>query len=357
MSRALQESIKGRMTSFPDPWVGCVIVKHGEVIATGHHQGGDRPHAEKQALAEAGEEAKGSTVYVTVEPCVREGDGSCAEALIASGVRKVVIGIPDPDPKVRGTGIARLRQAGIEVETGLSEQEIKTSLTPYLHHRETGLPFCVLKAAISMDGKIAAKNGSSLWITGEQARRDIHKIRARSQAILIGTRTAAEDKPALTVRHVSYEGMIPPLRVVLDAVGKIPPEGPLFDVSLAPTLVVTTDLADPEAIRKWEDKGCETVFMPYDPESKNIDLKALLKYLGERGVFQVLVEGGATLFTNLINKRLVNRLILYMGGCLLGAEGVSLFSDLKLERIDDAIRMHLVDLTRFGKDVRLDYVF
>ena len=356
MSEALNEGLKGRYIAPPNPWVGCVIVKHGQVIARGHTQSFGKPHAEVMALKAAGEEAKGATAYVTLEPCPNFGNTPpCTEALIDAGIEKVVIGILDPDPSVRGKGVAKLQQAGIEVEVGTRSEEVRASLLPYCHHRETGLPFCILKAAISMDGKIAARDGSSIWITGKKAREDVHLMRARSQAILVGTTTVLEDSPKLTVRDVDIEEFNPPLRIFLDARGRIRPKGVLFDTKIAPTMVVTSNQVSETRKQEWIDCGCEVVIMPMNENQSGLNLKKLLEFLGKRGILQLLVEGGSKIFTSLIEDKLVNRLTLYMGSCLLGAEGVSLFSKLRLENIDDAIRMHLKDFTRFGKDIRLDY--
>ena len=356
MTKAHNIAAQSRIVAPPNPWVGCVLVKHGEIIAEGCTQSYGGDHAEVQALKQAGEEAKGATAYVTLEPCPVQGrTPPCTDALIKAGVLKVVVGILDPDPRVNGKGIARLQEAGIEVEVGILREEIYASLKPYLHHRETGLPFCILKAAISMDGKIAAKNGTSIWITGKKAREDVHQIRAESQAILVGTNTVLEDNPRLTVRHVNYEGSRPPLRVLIDAKGKIKPKGDLFDTSLAPTLILTTEKVDPKRVEEWKQHGCEVEVISQNREGNGIDLKEVLILLGKRGILQLLVEGGSRIFSSLIKEELVNKLVLYMGACLLGAEGVSLFSRLNLESIDDAIRMHLSHMTRLGTDVRLDY--
>lgn len=356
MDQALQESLKARYIAPPNPWVGCVIVKHGTIIARGHTQPHGKEHAEVMALKAAQEEAEGSTVYVTLEPCAHFGNTPpCCEALIKAGVSKVVIGILDPDQNVRGKGVAKLQNAGIEVEVGTLSEEVRASILPYCHQRETGYPFCILKAAVSMDGKIAARDGSSFWITGKKAREDVHLLRAQSQAILVGTQTVIEDTPKLTVRDVELKEFQQPLRILLDAKGRILPKGALFDTQLAPTMVVTTEQASKERQKQWEEKGCEVVTMPLDARNRGIDLKALLKFLGQRGILQIMVEGGSKVFSSLIEDKLINKIVLYMGSCLLGAEGVSLFSKLKLGNMDEAIRLHLKEFTSLGKDLRLDY--
>lgn len=356
MTRALVLSQKSRYIAPPNPWVGCVLVKHGEIIAEGWTQEFGKDHAEIAALKAAQESAKDSTLYVTLEPCCIQGKTPpCTEAIIQAGVQKVVVGILDPDHRVSGRGVEALKKAGIEVEVGLLKEEIEESLKAYIHHRKTGLPFCILKAAISLDGKIAAKNGTSIWITGKQAREDVHRIRAESQAILVGTNTASEDMPTLTVRDISVDLPRQPLRVVIDAKGRLEPIGPLFDVSLAPTLIMTTEEAPQERIDQWKAKGCEVQKVPHNKACTGVDLKAVLTLLGQRGILQLLIEGGSCIYSSLIKEQLVDQIVLYMGACLLGAEGVSLFSRLNLESIDEAIRMHLHQMTRFGKDVRLDY--
>lgn len=358
MSQAIKLGEKSRIISPPNPWVGCVIVKEGKIIARGSTEAFGGCHAEVQALKEAGENAKGSTVYVTLEPCPNYGKTPpCTEALIRARVKKVVIAVIDPDPKVRGQGIQKLREADIEVEVGLLKEKAKKSLLPYLYHRETGMSFCILKAAISIDGKIAAKDGTSLWITDEKARRDVHQIRAESQAVLVGTNTVLEDSPSLTVRYVQPPGLRPPLRVILDISGKIKAEGPLFNIHLAPTLIVTSEKCSQSKIEEWKNFGCEVKSLPLNESRDGIDLRALLFYLGERGILQLLIEGGSRLFSSVLKENLAQRFLVYVGGCLLGGEGLSLFSQLNVETIEDALRMDLIQMKRLGKDVRLDYSY
>lgn len=358
MNEAYEESLKGRFLSPPNPWVGCVIVKHGEIIAKGHHKGPGTPHAEVMAIDDAKEATQGATAYITLEPCPNsEKAPSCIDALVDAGIKKVVIGVLDPNPNVRGKGIAKLQQAGIEVEVGVLEEKVKASMLPYCHYQETGRPFCILKAAISMDGKIAAKDGSSIWITGKAARDDLHQMRAQSQAILIGTKTALVDQPHLTVRNFEVNTFNPPLRVVIDAKGKLEANGPLFDTSIASTLIVTSKDSSLERRKEWENAGCEVLEIPYNTKMTGLDLGKLFDVLGKRGVLQLLAEGGSKLFSSLIEEKLVDRLVLYMGSCLLGAEGISLFSKLRLENIDDAIHLHLKNFTPLGRDIRLDYTF
>ena len=341
MRLALQLGEQGRITAPPNPWVGCVVVKEGEILGEGYHLAPGHPHAESVALKKAGLLARGATAYVTLEPCAHHGrTPPCVEALIKAGVKRVVIPFLDPDPQVAGSGVKALEKAGLDVEIGVAADEAARSLEPYLHHRRTKTPFCVLKSAMSLDGRTAAADGTSKWITSEEARDDVQRLRAHSQAILIGSGTALADHPRLTVR--SIDGATPPLRVVLDSEGKVPPEGPLFDPTLAPTLVFTTK-------KTWEKEGVEVI------EAPKVTLEGVLEELGRRNVIQLLVEGGPHLHTAFIKEGRAHRLALYIGDCVLGEEGLPLLPGLEVSTIEAAPRYALDGVLRFGNSVRLDY--
>src|SRR5215211_5822293 len=242
MARAVALAAGVRRRTAPNPWVGAVVARDGVVVGEGATEPPGGPHAEVVALRAAREAARGATVYVTLEPCVHHGrTPPCGDALIAAGVARVVVAAEDPDPRVAGEGIARLRAAGIDVTRGPRADAVVRQLAPYLHHRRTGRAFCLLKTATSVDGRTAAADGSSQWITGPIARADAHGLRADSQAIVVGAGTALADRPALTVRDIDPPVRVPPARVLLDARGRVPAAGPLFDTALAPTLVLTTD--------------------------------------------------------------------------------------------------------------------
>jgi diaminohydroxyphosphoribosylaminopyrimidine deaminase/5-amino-6-(5-phosphoribosylamino)uracil reductase len=327
MECAADAGERARYHAPPNPWVGCVIVKNDKIVGEGFTQPPGQHHAEITALQKAGEEAKGSTVYVTLEPCAHFGrTPPCSQALIRAGVAKVCVALQDPDPKVAGKGISELRHAGIVVEVGLAAERVKKSLAPYLHHRTTGLPWCVAKAAISIDGRMTAVDGSSKWITCEHARKDVHELRAQSQAIIIGAETALKDRPQLTVRDFHAEGMRQPLRIILDSQGRVPREGPLFDPDLAETLVIT---------------GKQP-------------LKQILSDLGRRGILQVLIEGGPKVLTSFWKENLINQLVVYMGPRLLGSSGKALF-DLEIPNIELSPRLELLDSKILGSSVRTSY--
>src|SRR5688572_28606504 len=227
MARAIEIAELGRVTAPPNPWVGCVLARDGEVIAEGFHVRPGEPHAEVVALRSAGTRARGATAYVTLEPCSHRGrTGPCADALIQAGVTRVVVALEDPDERVSGRGLDTLRAAGVEVTVGIGAADAATSLAPYLHHRRTGRAYCLAKVAMTLDGRIAAADGTSRWITGEAARHDTHELRAASQAIVVGSGTALADDPALTVRGVAVTGPSP-LRALLDGRGRLPATGAL----------------------------------------------------------------------------------------------------------------------------------
>jgi len=316
MAEALALGQNVRAETSPNPWVGAVVVPAGDAPAA---EGATRPaggaHAEAVALELAGLSAQGSTVYVTLEPCSHHGrTPPCADALIASGVRRVVVGVLDPDPKVSGRGVERLRAAGIQVEVGVGADQVAASLAPYLAHRRRGRPWVVLKLAATLDGRIAAPDGSSRWITGPEARLDAHQLRAESDAILVGAGTVRADDPLLTVRHVAGRD---PLRVVLGH----PPEG----ARVRPDLV-------------------------HDGE-----LEPLLDDLGSRGILQLLVEGGSRVAASFHRAGLVDQYVLYLAPALLGGDdGLALFSGPGAATMADVWRGRITEIRRIGPDVRID---
>jgi diaminohydroxyphosphoribosylaminopyrimidine deaminase/5-amino-6-(5-phosphoribosylamino)uracil reductase len=353
MLQAMSLAECARFHAPPNPWVGCVIVKDGQIIGQGYTQPPGQAHAEVCALQQAQEKAKGATLYVTLEPCAHTGKTPpCTEALIRAGIREVYVGIQDPDSRVRGRGSTLLAQAGIKVFQGICEQEIQKALAPYLYQRQTNLPYTVLKAAISLDGRTAAADHTSQWITCSVARQDAHLQRASSQAILIGAGTAIKDFPKLTVRHPTYTLLNQPLRVLLDAKGQVPAQGPLFDQQLAPTLIFTTSQCSEERRHEWLSTGAEVVTV--SESHTGVDLQEVWQLLGRRSILQVLVEGGATLHTSLLETSLVNRLMIYIAPLLLGSSGSPLYQK-KIATLHEAQRLSLLEVQRIGECIRIDY--
>ena len=319
MGHAIAAAASVRATTSPNPWVGCVLVAADGRAFTGATQPPGGPHAEAAALAaatEAGAATSGATVYVTLEPCSHHGrTPPCADALVAAGVARVVVAIADPDAAVSGSGIERLRAAGIQVDVGVRSDEVEELLAPYLVHRRTGRPFVVLKLAASLDGRTAAPDGSSRWITGPDARRDVHRLRAESDAVLVGAGTVRADDPELTARDGDWPGGDPERLVLGHA-----PEG----AKVHPCLELGGDLGE------------------------------ILDDLGRRDVVQLLVEGGATVAHDFHRAGLVDRYGIYLAPALFGGDdGRPLFAGPGQPTIDDLWRGRLVSVDRIGDDVRL----
>lgn len=358
MERALSLAINGRITAPPNPWVGCVIVNEHGIVGEGFHKAAGEPHAEINALRQAKGKTKGATVYVTLEPCSHFGrTPPCSKALIDAEVSHIIIGIQDPDPKVQGKGMEMLRAAGIHVTHGILADKISLALAPYLHHRRTGLSYCLAKGAVSIDGRIAAADGTSQWITSSEARLDSHYLRAESQAILVGAGTACVDRPRLTIRDIPIVNSTPPLRVVLDAKGRLSPPNPLLDISLAPTVIMTTESCPDEVQQMWKKHGAEVAIVPKSSTHVGVDLHAALKILGDRGILQVLVEGGGTLLGAFFEAKLIQRLVLYVGPRILGDAGTPLFHNKAITTLSEAPELQFLESKVCGNSVRMDYTF
>jgi diaminohydroxyphosphoribosylaminopyrimidine deaminase/5-amino-6-(5-phosphoribosylamino)uracil reductase len=357
MARAVALAGIGRRDTPPWPSVGAVVVRDGEIVgegATGPFPTG--PHAEVAALRAAGTRADGATVYVTLEPCDHHGNTPpCTGALVEAGVARVVVALEDPDERVSGRGVEHLRTAGIDVVTGVGAPAASESLGAYLHHRRTGRPLVVAKTAQSLDARVAAADGSSRWITSEAARADAHELRADSQAIVVGAGTALADRPALTVRDAAQPPARPPLRVLLDARGRVPAEGALFDTSLAPTLVVTTAATPHEMVDAWIHAGAKVETVAPAANGDGVDLEATLALLGAEGVLQALVEGGPTLVAAFLAGGHVQRLVTYIAPVLLGTDARAAFELAGPRTLADAPRYLLAAARAVGPDVRLDY--
>jgi diaminohydroxyphosphoribosylaminopyrimidine deaminase/5-amino-6-(5-phosphoribosylamino)uracil reductase len=352
MKWALSLGEKGRLSAPPNPWVGCVIVKAGEIVGEGYHVRPGQPHAEKVALEQAGARARDATLYVTLEPCCHENKRTppCHEAILKAGIKRVFIAIQDSDPHVNGKGISALKENGVHVEVGLCAQEAKNSLAPYLFQRQHKRPYVVLKAAVSLDGKVALKDGSSKWLTGEEARKDAHLLRAESGAILVGTRTALLDKPLLTVRSLKVDKQ--PLRVILDASGKLSGDFPFLNTAEGPTLIVTTSQCPPHVLEEWRKKNVEFEIQT----GPTIDLESLLHTLYQRAIVQLLVEGGPQTQHNFLEQNLANKMVLYKAPCLLGNDALPFLPIENPQSMDQIKRFQLESVQRFEQDIRLNFL-
>lgn len=345
MARALRLAERGAYTTRPNPMVGCVLARDGEVVGEGWHQRKGGPHAEVFALRAAGERARGATAYVTLEPCAHHGSTPpCADALIAAGVARVVAAMRDPFPQVDGAGFARLRAAGIVVEYGLLEAQARELNRGFLARIERGRPWLRVKLAMSLDGRTALANGESKWITSEAARADVQRWRARSGALLTGARTVLADDPQLTVRLPDTE-VVPPLRVVLDP-GLVSLGRSRVREGDAPTLYVhAPDACIPQ------DMAVAHVAAPV--RGARLDLAAVLRLLAERGINEVQVEAGPTLAGAFLQAGLVDELLLYVAPVLLGAKARPLLDGLAIDTMAQRLRMSLLDSRQVGEDLRL----
>lgn len=347
MARALRLAARGLATTTPNPRVGCVIVRAGEVIAEGWHRKAGEPHAEALALQMAGPGAQGATVYVSLEPCSHHGrTPPCADALIAAGVARVVAAMEDPNPRVAGEGIRRLRAAGIAVDVGLLEEEARELNVGFVSRMTRGRPWIRVKIAASLDGKTALANGVSQWITGASARRDGHRWRARSCAVMTGIGTLKDDDPRLTVRDVPAERQ--PLRVVVDSRLRIGLDARILEGG---GVVVATATNDPAKARALEGAGAEVWVLP-DANGK-VELAALARQLGHRGMNEVLVEAGINLHSALLAADVVDELVVYLAPHLLGDAGRGMIRLPGIERMDERVELEVRDSRSFGPDLRL----
>lgn len=345
MRRAIASALQGRPS--PNPRVGAAIVVDEELVALGFHRKAGEKHAEIDAIDKAGSRARGSTLYVTLEPCNHHGrTGPCTEAIVEAGIRKVIIGCRDPAPHAAG-GVDRLTKAGIVVEVGLLQEEATALVADFAKHFRTGLPFVTLKAAITLDGKMATRTGDSKWITGEEARTEAHRLRDQSDAILVGVGTVLADDPRLTVRHIEGRD---PIRVVLDADLRTPPEALMVtQTSRAPTWIFhASDLAEARrAPLQWP--GVELI--PVDRSPRGITLYDVLRILGERDIVRLLVEGGAQVHGSFLDMALADRAALFVAPRLVGdARAISFGSGMGVESIDETVRLVRTKITPFGTD-------
>ena len=317
MALAVDVARTARVAARPNPWVGAIVIDaDGAVIAEGATEPVGGRHAEVVALEAAGDRARGGTLAVTLEPCSHHGrTPPCAEAVIAAGISRVLIGVEDPDPRVSGQGIAQLREAGVEVASGVAAEIVAEQLAPYLHQRRTGRPYVIAKMAATLDGRTAAPDGTSNWISGQEARREVHRLRAESDAVLVGAGTVRADNPRLTVRDAVGPD---PLRIVLGTASD--------DAEIRPCL-------------EWTDT----------PE-------ALLDHLGAEGHLQLLVEGGAETIATLLERDLVDRLVVYLAPSIHGgSSGHHLVGGVGATTIAELRRGRFIDVRRVGEDIRVEF--
>jgi diaminohydroxyphosphoribosylaminopyrimidine deaminase / 5-amino-6-(5-phosphoribosylamino)uracil reductase len=347
MARALELAERGLYTTTPNPRVGCVIVSANKIVGEGWHVRAGEPHAEVHALAMAGKTARGATAYVTLEPCSHYGrTPPCAEALVEAGVRRVVVAMEDPNPLVAGKGLERLRASGIEVLSGVQEAEARELNIGFVSRMTRGRPWLRLKAAATLDGKTALNNGVSQWITGDDARRDGHRWRARSCAVLTGIGTLRDDDPQLTVRAISTERQ--PLRIVVDARLETPLNARVLDGG---QVLIAGAIDDPERIAALKRRGAEVLILPNS--GGKVDLPALMTELGRRGINELMAESGFKLNGSLLREGCVDELILYLAPALVGDDAGGLFNLPTLTSLADKRQLVFCDVRLIGRDLRI----
>jgi diaminohydroxyphosphoribosylaminopyrimidine deaminase/5-amino-6-(5-phosphoribosylamino)uracil reductase len=349
MARALRLTRHGRETATPNPNVGCVIVKRGRVIGEGWHEKAGTAHAEAHALGKCTESPEGATVYVTLEPCAHHGrTPPCADALVNARVARAVVALEDPNPQVAGKGFARLREAGVAVDVGLMAEQARAVHRGFLSRMQRGRPWVTVKLGASLDARTALPNGASRWITSAEARRDVHALGARSCAVLTGIGTVKLDDPALTVRDVPCHRQ--PLRVVLDHRLEVADDAAILQGGS--TLLLCTE-GNAARVTSLTARGVEVASVPVDAANGKADLPALMHFLGERGINELLVETGAKLNGSLLRAGVVDEIVLYVAPSILGDSAAGLFAIGELADLRDKIELKFVDVRSVGPDLRI----
>jgi diaminohydroxyphosphoribosylaminopyrimidine deaminase/5-amino-6-(5-phosphoribosylamino)uracil reductase len=351
MKRALDLARRGLGKTSPNPMVGAVIVKDGRIIGEGYHRRFGGKHAEVDAIERATEDVSGSTMYVTLEPCCHHGQTPpCTDAILASKIKTVVIGMLDPDTRVSGRSVEMLRKNGINCTVGIMEKECRALNEVYIKHRSTGLPFITIKYAQTLDGRIASSTGHSRWISSPPSHKLAHKMRSLHDAVLVGIGTVIRDNPQLTVRLVKG---ISPHRVILDSKLRIPPEAVvLTEQDIAAATIATTPSAPTARLKVFQKMGIEVLVIPPDGQG-DVDLRQLLKVLGERNITSILVEGGAETITSFIRLSLADRLVVFTAPRIMG-RGVEAVGELDVTEVERAIKLTFERIYRSGDDIVIE---
>jgi diaminohydroxyphosphoribosylaminopyrimidine deaminase/5-amino-6-(5-phosphoribosylamino)uracil reductase len=353
LSKALKLAAKGMGMVNPNPMVGALVVKAGKIVGSGYHECYGGKHAEVIALEMAGGEAKGADLYVTLEPCSHKGKtGPCADRIISAGIRRVIIPGVDPNPKVRGKGIKRLREKGVEVISGFCAGDARSLNEPFFHFMEKGIPYVSLKMAISVDGFLADQDGRSKWITSSISRRHAHRIRARHDAILVGTHTLLLDNPSLNVRlRGNYRQ---PRKVVIDPRCEVTREMKVFNEGREDVVIFRTNVGE-NAVRRGDTLSMEHPVEAIEVKDESIPVKFILDTLGKRGITSVLVEGGAGTFARFIESGFVNKLFIFVGGTFLG-KGLSPLGQVEGLSLEKPLPLTVKRVKKIGDDLLMEAV-
>jgi len=354
MAMALRLAERGMNTTRPNPRVGCVLVKDGEIVGEGWHERAGEPHAEIHALNQAGDKAKGAVAYVSLEPCCHQGrTGPCSQALIQAGVRRVVAAMLDPNPKVAGQGLAQLHQAGVETLHGLLQAQAEELNTGFIFRMRHGRPRITCKLAVSLDGHTAMANGESQWITSEPARLDVHMLRARSCAILTGVGTILSDDPSLTVRLPDWDPEFQPLRVIMDSQLQTPPNARCLALP-GRTLILTLG-AGSDKQRVLERAGAEIVALPADAQGR-VDLSTAMSHLGRLEINELMVEAGAALNGALLESGLMDQCVIYVAPHFMGSQTRPMLETPALGTMADRVQLDIKEWRAVGRDWRITAV-
>jgi diaminohydroxyphosphoribosylaminopyrimidine deaminase/5-amino-6-(5-phosphoribosylamino)uracil reductase len=355
MREALALARRGAGTASPNPMVGAVVVSSDRVVGRGYHVRPGTPHAEVLALNEAGAAARGATLYVSLEPCAHWGRmPPCTDAIVAAGIRRVVIAIEDPDAQVRGRGCRRLAEAGVETSVGVGADGARLLNEAYVKHRTTGLPFVTAKWAMSLDGRIATRAGDARWISGAASRALVHELRAVSDAVLVGIGTVLRDDPQLTARGLPavHRNDHQPVRIVLDSMLRIPPTARVLERDGTPVVVATTSRSPAEARRTLDARGAETIIA--DGPGGRVDLPALLVELGRRGITSLLIEGGETVHGAAFDAGLVDKVLVFVAPIILGGPAPGPVGGAGVERIAQAWHLAQVSTRQVDHDLVIE---
>lgn len=352
MRRALELAKLGIGAVNPNPLVGAVIVKDGRIIGEGYHKAYGGPHAEVNAFNSTSEDVTGAHMYVTLEPCSHYGKTPpCAKAIVEKGIKKVTISMMDPNPIVSGKGIEILKNNGIEVQVGLLEQESKKLNEVFIKYITTQEPFCVMKTASTLDGKIAAVTGDSKWITNEKSREYVHYIRHRLSAIMVGVDTVIKDNPSLTTRLKDVNGRNP-IRIIVDSSARIPLDSKVFKEE-GRTIIATTEKASKDKLNSIEKLGGEIIINPL--KEGRVDLNSLMKKLGEKKIDSVLLEGGGTLNYSALKSGIVDKVMTFIAPKIIGgALAKTSVAGEGIELMKDAINLKDINISRFDDDILIE---
>lgn len=353
MQRAIDLSLLGHGFTQPNPLVGAVIVKNGKLIGAGYHKIFGGAHAEVNAIENATESVEGATMYVTLEPCNHFGKTPpCTERIIREKIKRVVISLPDPNVKVSGGGIEKLLSAGIQVETGILQEEARKLNEVFIKYSQTEMPFCVMKTAMTMDGKISTYTGDSKWISNESSRKFVHELRHQYSSIMVGVNTVINDNPSLNDRSTN-KVKSHPIRIVVDSNGRTPLNAKIFKPNGAKTIIAVTEKASKKFINAVNEKGAEIIFCPI--KNDKVDIGFLVKHIGKLGIDSILLEGGSTLNFSALKENLVDKVYSFISPKLVGGDKAQTpVGGAGIKKINDAILLKISDLKRFDDDILIE---